>query len=549
MKFLLSCVCAFVLFSDVHAQSTVTWGQEQKTTNLSGATSIFLGRQGESFYVLRMEGVAADDAQAALMQDNPALGVGLAMLVGYGVIDDDRRLYDLESYMGTKNATAFTKVKLFLQKYSADCNQEYSKQFTLDRTEDEVLKLKNIILGSDNVLHLFAVSYDKKTYKSVLYHTTFGSDGTLDKNFKAVDEVNVKNPAFTNSKNSFRVVASPDRSKLLLFHTFTDSKNTPTDLNVKVVDLTMKELWSQKYTTALGGSKFVFSKDMITNDGNVYMLAKVQASKEEKSEGAQKFRFVMVNARQGQSELKQQEISVPSNVVTDVYIQPNADGSMNLFGFFSEFSQKKAGGTYVMKLNPDFTVAKMSSKPFTQKNITDILGEDDGDDKAELGNIHVRKAFTNPDGTFTLACENYVIISRYDRDHGFTFHYRYTDIPVFRIKDDATIVWAMAIKKKQKSYNDGAQYVSYVSHMTGDNLQILFNGNKNDMTGKMKNPDNAMVYRATVDKNGAMTSQPLFSTKEIDYTAVPKSNFLYDENSIILLTMDGLKYRYARVDL
>jgi hypothetical protein len=194
-------------------------------------------------------------------------------------------------------------------------------------------------------------------------------------------------------------------------------------------------------------------------------------------------------------------------------------------------------------------MSKIESKPFTSKTITDIMGEDDGEDKQELGNIHVRKMYKNGDGTYTVACENYVILSHYDRDRGYTFTYRYTDIPVFRIKSDATVVWATAIKKKQKSYNDAAYFLSYASQQIGDDLYIVFNGHKEEMTRKMSNPDNAMVYLTTIDSKGTQKSQPLFSTKEIDYTVVPKSNFMLDNDKFVMLTVDGLKYRYARIDL
>lgn len=546
-KITLTFACLLAVFTALAQTPKITFGKEEATTKFGGSTNIFLGRVGDAFYVLRMEGIGPSQGQQALLQDNPGMGAVLAMAIGTGVIDEDRRLYDLESYMGNTNANIFSKAKFLVQKYDLDCNRIFSKELNLMSGDDQ-MKLKNIqLLG--NTFHVFLTTFDKKAFKTTLRHTTLEDDGSLNPAMDELITVNGKNPAFTNATNSFRVIPSADRSKLLIFYTLVDTKNQPTDLVIKTYDASMKELWTREYKPALGGKRFVFAKEIIANDGSVYLLAKVQPTDEEKKGGDKNFRYILTKAGKDLATLKTNEIKVPNKLVTDVYLYENTDGSMDLVGFFSEFSAKKAGGIYFAKVTPDFTFGTVASKAFTQQTINDILGEDEGEDKAEIGNIHVRKMFHNNDGTYTLACENYVILSHYSRDNGYTFSYRYTDIPVFRIKDDASVVWATAIKKKQVSSNDAAYFLSYVAQPVGDNLEIVFNGNKNEMTKKMSNPDNAMVYLTTIDAAGKQTSKPLFSTKEVDYTVVPKSNFLLDGNRIVMLTVDGLKYRYARLDL
>ncbi|HAP00499.1 MAG TPA: hypothetical protein DCQ93_01115 [Bacteroidetes bacterium] len=525
--------------------ATIVFGNEMKTTNLSGATNVVLGNDAEGFFVLRMEGVDADDAQSALLQDNPATGLAMTMLIGMGVIDEDRRLFDLESYMGTKNATMFTKVKLFLQKYDNNCNQVWSKQFNLTMGET-TLRLKNI-LYVDGKLYLFATNYEKNAYKTSIYYTSFNEDGTLSPDFELLDEITGKSPANSNTVNSYRLNLSSDKSKILLYSNTADSKGTPDNINLSVYDLTMKLSWKKTYPLSFGEQKYIITKQMLLNDGNVYLIAKVAPTDAEKKSGVRN-KIFLVKGGKDMASCKNIPLTVTGKTVTDTYLEEEADNSLKLFGFYSTGSAKKAGGAYVYSIGSDFTVTKKANKDFTPTVISSILGDDEGDDDPEIGNIHIRKVFSNTDGTHTLVAENYVIITNYN-NNSFNFTYRYYDASIFRIKDDASVVWSTAVHKKQKSINDGAKFLSFVSQDVDGNVVLIFNGHKDDPAKKLTNIDNAKVYVAKVDASGKQTVEALFSTKEMDTQAQPKTSYLMNGNEIVLYCMDGLNYRFAKVTL
>ncbi len=543
--FLLSVFSFRILAQD----ATVTFGEQMATKGLSGSTSLILGQDKSGFFVLRMDGVAADDAQMALLQDNPGMGLAMTMLIGIGVIDDDHRLFDIESYMGTKNANMFAKVKLSLQKYDKDCKQIWAKPFA-PQINGEDMRLKNILLINGQ-LYLFASTFNKEAFKTTLYWTKFKEDGTLENKYTKISEVTGKNSAFTNMTNAFRVIPSADNSSVLVYyHQNTEKNSIPQKIGLKMLDGSMTELWNKTYPVSFGENKFSITKQMIAKDGGVYIVAKVAATSDDKKGGKKSFSFTILKAGKDLTALKKIDVDVPGKLVTDLYMDESSGGTLKLFGFYSEKSAKKAGGAYVYTVTPEFTLGKKSAKDFTEKVIGDVLGSDeDADKKPELGNIHIRKVFPNSDGTYTIVAENYQILTGKGDYGSINFSYHYYDIPLFRVNDDASIEWATAVHKKQKSSNDGANMLSCVCQYSNDNIYLIFNGGRKAMEKMMWNPDNAMVYCSKIDGTGKVTSSPLYSTKETDFTVVPKTSYLLSDNQIVLYTVDGLKYKFARVDL
>jgi hypothetical protein len=166
-----------------------------------------------------------------------------------------------------------------------------------------------------------------------------------------------------------------------------------------------------------------------------------------------------------------------------------------------------------------------------------------------LGNIHIRAAYKNKNGTYTLLTENFSIVTSSNSNGTINFSYRYTNIPVFNIKEDASVAWSTVVKKKQVSVNDGARYLSFAHQQVGDDIYLILNGNRKDITARMGNTDNAMVYVVKIDSNGEKTINPLFNTKEIDTTLLPKTTKKFDEKTLLFMSNDGLKYRFGKINL
>jgi hypothetical protein len=529
-----------------NAQPAVSFGQELETKNLGGAMNIILHTTSEGYYVLRMEGVAEDDAQMALLQDNPGTGAAMALAIGYGVCTDDHRLYEIESYMGNNNANMFAKSKFFIQYYDKNCNQQYSKQFTIMDGESQ-MRLKNI-LWVNNRLVAFASSYDKKNYITTLYAVPFNADGSLSNEKIKLDEVSGKNSAFTNITNSYKVIGNADNSKLLVYyHTNLPTKMKAESFTVKMLDANFKEQWQSKYLLNMPDNNYAITRQYIIGEYS-YVLLKVQANAADKDKGAKAFSFQLIKSGKDIKESMKLEIGVTGKLVTDIYIDEKENNEINVFGFYSDKGAAKAGGVYVYTINKEFVLSKKSFKDFTPAVIESILG-DDADDKPELGNIHIRAAYKNNNDSYTLLTENFSIVTSSNSGGSMNFSYRYTNIPIFNIKEDASVAWSGVVTKKQVSSNDGARYLSFAHQRAGDNIYLILNGNKKDISQRMANKDNAMVYIVKINGAGEISTNPLFSTKEIDTTLLPKTTKKFDDRNLLFMSNDGLKYRFGKITL
>ncbi len=534
----------FGLFSQ--AQPAVSFGQEMETKNLGGAMNIILHTTADGYYVLRMEGIAEDDAQMALLQDNPGTGAAMAIAIGYGVCTDDHRLYEIESYMGNNNANMFAKSKFFIQYYDNACNLQYSKQFTIMDGEIQ-MRLKNI-LWVNNRLVAFASSFDKKSYITTLYAVPFNADGSLSNEKIKLDQVSGKNSAFTNITNSYKVMGNGNNSRLLIYyHTNMPTKMKAESFTLKMMDADFKELWQSKYVINMPDNNYAITRQYIIGE-YAYILLKVQANSADKDKGAKAFSFQLIKSGKDIKEPKNLEISVTGKLVTDIYIDEKENDEIAVFGFYSDKGSAKAGGAYVYTINKDFVLSKKSSKDFTPAVIQSILG-DDAEDKPELGNIHIRTAYKNNNGSYTLVTENFSIVTSSGSNGSMNFSYRYTNIPVFNIKEDASVAWSTVVKKRQVSSNDGARYLSFAHQKAGDDIYLIMNGNKKELSQRMGNTDNAMVYIVKVNSTGELSTNPLFSTKEIDTTLLPKTTKIFDDKTLLFMSNDGLKYRFGKITL
>ncbi len=412
---------------------------------------------------------------------------------------------------------------------------------------DVQMRLKNI-LWINNRLVAFATSFDKKAFITTLYAVPFNADGSIGNEKIKLDQVSGKNSAFTNIVNSYKVIGNHDNSRIVIYYHL----NMPTKMKAerfKVIMLNndLKEIWQSEYAINMPDNNYAITRQYIAAD-YAYVLLKVQANTADKEKGAKAYSFQLIKAGKDVKELKKLEIAVSGKLVTDVYIDEQDNGELKVFGFYSDKSASKAGGAYVYTVGNDFTLSKKAFKDFTSAVIESILGED-AEDKPELGNIHIRAAYKNANGSYTLLTENFSIVTSSGSSGSMSFSYRYTNIPVFNIKEDASVAWSTVVKKKQVSANDGARYLSFAHQQVGDEIYLVLNGNRKDMASRMSNTDNAMVYIVKIDAKGDKTINPLFNTKEIDTTLLPKTTKKFDDKTLLFMSNDGLKYRFGKISL
>lgn len=550
LRFLL--IALFAAASHLFAQ-TVTFGTEYEQETFGAATPLFIGQTSSAYYVVRLEGLTAANSQYGLLSDNPASGMALSMLVGIGVINDDRRLNDLDSYLSTPNASMFTSTKPMLEKYDLTGKRVWSRLIETkfeDKKEDKKFVLKKIALIGEKIL-VVATSYNDDNKSCGLYATWATADGFVDlSKAKKLDDVVGKNSAFAKSNNSYRIITGLEDGKFAEYYWLNaEEGGSPTSLGVVVYNNDFTESWRGTFPMQYTEKKVRIATAIADKAGNLYILARIFASSDDKKEGAKNFRYELLKASAGAKTFKALKIEVAGKMVPDLQMQWEADGKLIISGFYSEKSAKSAGGAFLYRVDPaSFAYVHQKVTAFTSAHAAAIVGEADDDDEPEISNLHLRNIYKNTDGSYTLIGEMYTILTSYSNG-GWSFSYRYTNIVAIRMTDDGVFRWITAVVKKQKSTNDGARFLSYTSQQVGDNIYLIFNGNKKDVTKAMLNPEQANAYAATLDANGKMTLKTLFNANEEDTKMLPKASFLLDNGKIVTYNIDGKQFRFGFIKL
>ena len=109
------------------------------------------------------------------------------------------------------------------------------------------------------------------------------------------------------------------------------------------------------------------------------------------------------------------------------------------------------------------------------------------------------------------------------------YHYYYNDLIVISVSPDGEIEWNTKIPKFQHTVNDKGRVSSYAMAVVDDQLHFIFNDNPKNLTlepgQRIRNfgaGKETLVVLVTVDSNGGLEKEPLFSIRDTDVVTIPK---------------------------
>jgi hypothetical protein len=160
--------------------------------------------------------------------------------------------------------------------------------------------------------------------------------------------------------------------------------------------------------------------------------------------------------------------------------------------------------------------------------------------ETEVFGFNLGEATLLNDGALQLVAEqtnDYYSTTRYSSESsGITYtttvsgmQYQHDDILVFRLTPDSSRDWFTLVRKRQASFGE-KNYLSFTYSMgSNENLYILYNDLPENLElPPDKEPDNLKAGRdkmvtvlATIDKNGKLNRQILFSKKDIGHWFIP----------------------------
>lgn len=485
-------------------QPTVQWGKEMVKPRQSDITRM-IGRDKKSFYCLR--------SRASFFSYGPAA----------------------------------------IEKYSqSTLSLEYVKEFKIPEVQGKKLNFEEIVLLKGNLLAFFS-RYDGDQDKNIVYVQKISPEnGTAIGEPKEIDYIT----AFKKrNKGSFGFVLSEDSTKLLILHNEHYDRYSNEKFSYKLIDDKASELWSVSLELPYRDKYFTIDNYAVSNEGKVYMLAKIMKEKEDRERKKPSYRYDLISYDYAKKELNETEIKVGDKFISDAGFGIGPNNTIMAGGFYSNKSEDGLAGVFFVTIDKDNKkIVSQGSKDFSAEFLGGLMSERRAGKHKELYYYKIDHMVLRSDGSFDMIAEQYYVhvVTNYN-PRGVTtttYHYYYNDIIVASVSPDASINWIKAVPKFQHSTDDGGYFSSYSFCHADGNLYFIYNENPKNLAKPKKYPRNGISRKmvtvmAKMDDKGNVEKKALFSAKTEKIYTRPKVSLQLNDNQALFYAIKRKKFKFG----
>lgn len=360
-----------------------------------------------------------------------------------------------------------------------------------------------------------------------------------------------------------QMTISRDSSKILFFTTIPTKKEQRKTIAVNLYSNEMELLFSQEYTMDYDQFMFEIKQFKVSNDGNVYAVAKSYREKKyESMNGKPNFDFRFLHFVPGQTVPNELVVDVGKNFAYDPQMGILDDGRIVCTGVFyykeSASSSATTDGVYYLQLD-------MSNQKILKQSFNDFPGsldydsESETDAKTENGESKQPKFLTYrfhdmvlvDDGGAILFGEQHTVAaitmgspSNIDRN----------DVILIKLSNQGAIDQISNLEKKQ--WESGRPfYISYVRAVTSDKIYLIFNDSPQNINAKpgtkpvvytpaVLGPKvNASVSYVTYDGQKLTPRQSITTVNEAKAAFVTISSVQIAKDKMLCLFANGKQLR------
>jgi hypothetical protein len=356
---------------------------------------------------------------------------------------------------------------------------------------------------------------------------------------------------------------SNDKTKFLCYYSLTpkerDDKMSKEIVGLQVFDENLTKVWGDEiempYTEAIMDNLGY----TLSDDGKVYLLAKVFDSddrKEGKSKKEPSYRFEVLVYQKGSKTPKIIQIKIDSYFPKEAYIYEDINHTIVVAGFYAknrsttEFSYdffrgsgfsspNPIDGAYMMRLDVEKGIAAKLNGGYyeipsdiikayaSEREKRKLEKKEENDESKDIGvdYLKIQKIYYGlPDGSTKILAEQYHVATRttYSSNGGQQVHYdTYADdIFVFSIGKDGKLEFVTKIPKSQHSFDQKGAGISFNSIVTGSTVHLFFldniknaNLSVNEAPARHENGRGGFLTAITIDNKGAIKK---YNMGEID---------------------------------
>lgn len=478
--------------------------------------------------------------------------------------NDENYFYSMGQEGRTSVVYLRAKKDLYITQFSrADhTKQREVKIDAFEYSGDEASPFKAWILNG--TINVFYTAFNSKEDQKFLLLRQANMEGDISEPI-VLGQINTSK---RHSQGKFDVRLSSDSSKVLVHFDLPYQKGQPELFALKVFDTNFKELWRKEVSLPYRDKYFEVKDYSLSNNGDVFVIgyAKPDRSKGEKRKRKESNEFYKIfKVSSNVDDFVEYDLSLDDKFIDDLGIR--TDLGENLIGIAGLYSEKKrnlAGGSFFITLEQSsFELKTKNFREFTTEFRANFMSERKAKKGRDISNFVFRNFIRRKDGGAVIVAERYFVVtttSTIMHANGgssmqTTTTYHYNNIMVLNINPDGTIEWASQIPKYQSVGFSIPLYVSYMVLVDEDRLHFIYNDHRKNLERKAKGKDiksmgslkKSVAVISTVDANGEVSYDQLFSNKDFNAILDPSRSYQIDDSEVIIFGVKGKKSRFGTI--
>ncbi len=432
----------------------------------------------------------------------------------YKVVDASSRLYfsnEIEAMAIKLNAN---KNQVLIQKYDLDNMKEIGKTPYNDFPKNHIFE--GIVQAQDNYYFFYSSWSGKKTKHERLYYREIDFESGTFKgepkllidhngylsNFYGNDSGFVEAQGFTfGSKykfvgaKKFNLLTSEDESKILIQYRKKPKVKKDTKswdiVTLNVFDTKLNKIWNKKYTMPYTERRMNFLDNIVSNNGNVFMINKVFhddsfSDKKHKKDTKANYHIELFEFNNSNDKIKTSKISLDDKFINGIAMYQPTNNEIFCTGFYNKgINRDKADGLYTFSIDPNgkllnkkyYEIPLEILNQYEKKKTKEKNKKKNKKDKAEYEDLNLKDVVFYDDNSIVLIGEVDFIKSHTSYSQKFgtttTYTYHYEDILVTKINADGSLGWMKKIPKRQKG-TKGRRGMSYSHFNANGNTYLVY---------------------------------------------------------------------------
>ncbi|MFC2112622.1 hypothetical protein ACFLTA_05075 [Bacteroidota bacterium] len=366
-------------------------------------------------------------------------------------------------------------------------------------------------------------------------------------------------------------------NRIYAFHSGPQPGSGKTVLSVNVFDKDFNLQWKQSRTLKYPEKLFQPEDFDIDQNGTVRVMATIYKDKKRKlREGKPNYQYhFFVFGDEGKN-FKEHSITLGDKLITDMRFTYRPDGDIACAGFYSDqysvIKTNTIAGAFYVTVDPGSDLVKLENyKAFDQEFLSNFMKMEDAEGGKEIKNINLHNLHFLENGSAILLAEETtqreggVSMTYITYSYGHDYYtqttttmtvtwtnYIHDNIIALRVNPEGMIEWVDLIPKKQHTSADGGRFSSFATGFIGDKIYLIYNDNPKNLTAApgevyrfRKKSKESVVVCAEIDYQGNITRKALFSAREAETLACPKSCEQISENKLMMYGIKGKKYKWG----